>query len=168
MEEGIISREITESCRKKFDKKVSMLTTRTFAFTTTRYFKNFNRQMKNHPAEKIIPRDNDVLKGRGAKSHPGNVHFRLLVQELKEKCVKAPFHEKPFYAECIINKIKGMDPPGRFLAQDKDTKQWIEISDEEARFKTRQALREGARDILNKKEQQEETRKDDEVSTLNQ
>ena len=99
--------------------------------------------------EIISPQINDVLKGRGViyNSHHGNVQFRSIVNDLKVEYVYAPKHRKPLYAENIVLKIKSMDPPGRFLKYDKNAGKWEEISDKDAMFKTRQALREGAKDI---------------------
>ena len=99
-------------------------------------------------SEIITPQRNDVLKGRGViyNSHHGNVQFRSIVNDLKVEYVYAPKHRKPLYAENIINKIKSMDPPGRFLI--KNAGKWKEINDKAAIAKTRQALCEGAKDIL--------------------
>ena len=98
--------------------------------------------------EIISPQINDVLKGRGVtyNSHHGNVQFRSIVNDLKVEYVYAPKHRKPLYAENIVLKIKSMDPPGRFLI--KNAGKWKEINDKAAMAKTRQALREGAKDIL--------------------
>ena len=41
-----------------------------------------------------------------------------------------------------------MDPPGRFLKQDPATKLWLDIGDKKSLDKTRQALREGAPELL--------------------
>ena len=41
-----------------------------------------------------------------------------------------------------------MDPPGRFLKQNQATKLWEDIGDKKSLDKTRQALREGAPELL--------------------
>jgi len=44
----------------------------------------------------------------------------------------------------IVDKIRGLDPPGRFLKKDRDSGYWLDIGDNRAKEKTSQALREGA------------------------
>jgi hypothetical protein len=56
--------------------------------------------------------------------------------------------EKPMYSVLIYDEIRAMDPPGRFLKQDPSTKLWSDIGKKKALDKTRQALREGAPEIL--------------------
>ena len=41
-----------------------------------------------------------------------------------------------------------MNPPGRFLKQDPKTKLWSDVGEKKALDKTRQALREGAPELL--------------------
>lgn len=55
---------------------------------------------------------------------------------------------KPLYSQIIYDEIRTMKPPGRFLKQDPKTKLWHDIGKKAALAKTRQALREGAPDIL--------------------
>lgn len=91
----------------------------------------------------------DVLCGRGGRgsvvsSHPGNQHYRALVQMHKLMYVAAPKQEKGRFAQIIVNAIHQLNPPGRFLQQDPTSKQWYSITDKQAMDKTRQALREGA------------------------
>jgi hypothetical protein len=90
--------------------------------------------------------NNDVLCGRGGatNSHIGNRSFRLLVKEYKDKYLKAKKKEKPNVAGEIVDKIRGLDPPGRFLKKDRETGYWLDIGDVRAKEKTSQALREGA------------------------
>jgi hypothetical protein len=44
--------------------------------------------------------------------------------------------------------VRARDPPGRFLKQDPATKLWHDIGEKKALDKTRQALREGAPEIM--------------------
>jgi hypothetical protein len=44
----------------------------------------------------------------------------------------------------IVNSVRTMDPPGRFLERDPETGIWSEIGDKRAIEKTSQALRDGA------------------------
>lgn len=93
------------------------------------------------------PHDHDVLCGRGGKAnnHPGNVRFRELVKQKKPTYVALRFkREKGLISEGIVNEIKRLDPPGRFLIYDGKVKQWLEISERKAKRKTAQALREKA------------------------
>jgi len=90
--------------------------------------------------------NNDVLCGRGGatNSHIGNRSFRLLVKKYKDKYLKAKKKEKPNVAGEIVDKIRSLDPPGRFLKKDRDSGYWLDIGDNRAKEKTSQALREGA------------------------
>lgn len=48
----------------------------------------------------------------------------------------------------IYDEIRARNPPGRFLKQDDQTKLWYDIGEKKALDKTRQALREGAPEIV--------------------
>jgi len=87
--------------------------------------------------------ENDVLSGRGGtiNCHPGNVRFRNLVVQYKDAYKKANTRfEKMTISDKIVNTIRTMNPPGRFLAQIQGS--WVEIGNEKARAKVSQALRE--------------------------
>jgi len=88
----------------------------------------------------------DVLSGRGNKSnfHAGNKHFRELVRKYKQECANSPRRDKPAFAEKVVDEIKSLNPPGRFLKQDKSTGLWYDIGMKKTLQKARQALREGA------------------------
>lgn len=94
------------------------------------------------------PNENDVLSGRGGRinSHPGNVKFRELVNKHKHQYLSKETKklEKVKVADLIVQTIRKMDPPGRFLKEDSSSKGWIEIGDEKARKKAGQAMREKA------------------------
>jgi len=98
------------------------------------------------------PNANDVLCGRGGETnnHPGNIHFRELVN-----LHKSSFHfakrkeEKMLISVEVIKTISDLNPPGRFLMKEQDMSKagtassyWIEIDDEDAIVKTKKALRE--------------------------
>ncbi len=95
----------------------------------------------------ITPHENDVLAGRGngVNLHPGNIRFRQLVNVAKEGYVLASLEDKRKYANCIVQHIRNLSPPGRFLKKSsgKDG-YWSVMNDKGAHDKTRQALREGA------------------------
>ena len=94
---------------------------------------------------KIIENKNDVLCGRGSgvNAYPGNVKFRELVKARKAEYKNAKRHLKIPITKEIIQCIKNLDPPGRFLVRD-ETNEWREYTEEQAMVKTAQALREGA------------------------
>mmetsp|Transcript_18947 Transcript_18947/g.31379 ORF Transcript_18947/g.31379 Transcript_18947/m.31379 type:complete len:414 (-) Transcript_18947:54-1295(-) len=96
------------------------------------------------------PNDHDVLSGRGnfVNYHAGNEHFRALVRKHKIAYVACPKPQKGKFSRMIVDEIRNREPTGRFLKQDNDTKMWYDIGDKKALDKTRQALREGAPEIL--------------------
>ena len=101
-----------------------------------------------------VPNPNDVLCGRGGNinSHRGNEQFRAFVEKRKRVYLTARFkREKRLIASSIVNEIRAMDPPGRFLARMGSLKDnngyWYDIGNEKARDKTSQALRENAPSI---------------------
>jgi hypothetical protein len=109
---------------------------------------------KPHPQRKapvghpVPPNQNDVLCGRGGltNNHPGNVFFRKLVRIKQESYLMASKREKTGVAREIVDLIRSLDPPGRFLKKDPNNA-WVEIGDRKAREKTSQALREGAPEL---------------------
>ena len=96
------------------------------------------------------PHDHDVLSGRGnfVNYHAGNEHFRSLVRKHKVAYVACPKQQKGKFSRLIVEEIRARNPPGRFLKQDPVTKLWHDIGEKKALDKTRQALREGAPDIM--------------------
>jgi hypothetical protein len=93
---------------------------------------------------------NDVLCGRGGLTnhHPGNVFFRRLVRIKQESYLLASKREKAGVAKEIVELVRSLDPPGRFLKKDqRNSGVWVEIGDRKAREKTSQALREGAPEL---------------------
>lgn len=117
---------------------------------------------------------NDVLCGRGGltNNHPGNVFFRSLVRDRQEKYLFASKRDKALVAHGIVDVIRQLDPPGRFLKKMKDDGKygkngssggdnndddnemggeggyWVEIGNKKAREKTSQALREKAPELM--------------------
>jgi len=96
------------------------------------------------------PHTHDVLSGRGnfVNYHPGNEHFRSLVQKQKAAYVNCSKQQKGKFSQLIVDQIRSQNPPGRFLKQDSETKLWNDIGEKKALDKTRQALREGAPELL--------------------
>jgi len=99
----------------------------------------------------VEPNQNDVLSGRGGRinSHSGNVQFRDIINARKKEYLAPTTKklEKAHIAAGIVNDVRSMDPPGRFLKEDRDTGLWFDIGDAKAIKKTGQALREDAPDI---------------------
>jgi hypothetical protein len=105
---------------------------------------------KHLAADIVTPHDHDVLSGRGnfVNYHTGNEHFRALVRKHKLEYVRCPKPQKGKFSRIIVDEIKDRNPPGRFLKQDGTTKLWYDIGEKKALDKTRQALREGAPDLM--------------------
>uniref|UniRef100_A0A7S2XQ16 DUF6824 domain-containing protein n=1 Tax=Attheya septentrionalis TaxID=420275 RepID=A0A7S2XQ16_9STRA len=113
------------------------------------------------------PHPHDVLCGRGGgiNAHPGNKVFRDWISLEKDNYNLAPNKvEKAHYAMSIVNKVRTLNPPGRFLQRDTEIIRggtsfssgtgsqnllgpWVEIDEAKAMAKTSQALREGAPSI---------------------
>lgn len=113
---------------------------------------------------------NDVLCGRGGLTnhHSGNIFFRKLVRRHQETYLLASKRDKASVARQIVDTIRSLNPPGRFLKKtkqgtksgykkgsdhndyipgDSSTGVWVEIGDKKAREKTSQALRERAPEL---------------------
>ncbi|VEU34824.1 unnamed protein product [Pseudo-nitzschia multistriata] len=94
------------------------------------------------------PNENDVLCGRGGRinSHAGNVQFRNVIHSMKKEYLAPTTKklEKAHIAARIVNDIRSMNPPGRFLKEEKSDGMWYDIGDKKAIKKTGQALREDA------------------------
>jgi hypothetical protein len=110
--------------------------------------------ISSSPDEKVyrttVPNKNDVLCGRGGtiNSHPGNEQYRSIVDSKKRVYLTARFkREKRLIATSIVDQIRNMDPPGRFLQKDADKQTWFDIGEEKSREKTSQALRENSKDV---------------------
>jgi len=97
------------------------------------------------------PNPNDVLCGRGGRihSHAGNVQFRDTIHSRKKEYLAPTTKklEKAHIAAGIVNDIRTMNPPGRFLKEEKGARMWYDIGDAKAIMKTGQALREDAPNI---------------------
>jgi len=114
---------------------------------------------------------NDVLCGRGGMTnhHAGNIFFRKLVRHHQESYLLATKKDKAGVAKGIVEAIRGLKPPGRFLKKTRDIGPngvWVEIGDRKAREKTSQALRERAPELREElgcqgKQQQQHHKVDD-------
>jgi len=131
--------------------------------------------VKNTPSYQVKPNDggplkypnpNDVLSGRGGRinNHPGNIYFRELITAEKVKYLSLQKKmDKALIALDIVDQIRKLEPPGRFLKQNSDTLYWHEIGDERARKKAGQALREDGPGLRKEIDQEEDIN----ISTCN-
>jgi hypothetical protein len=95
----------------------------------------------------VRPHSNDVLCGRGneANRHLGNQWYLERVQERKAEHGRVTDKgAKRLVAEGIVDVVRGLQPPGRFLERDQGSGLWNDIGDERAIKKAGQALREEA------------------------
>jgi hypothetical protein len=109
------------------------------------------------------PHNNDVLCGRGGtiNAHPGNEQYRTFVERKKRVYLTARFkREKRLIAQSIVDEIRRLDPPGRFLMKESNGEYWYDVGDEKARDKTSQALRENSMSVRRQMEEEfNETRR---------
>lgn len=92
----------------------------------------------------FAPSCTDRRKRRGGaiNNHPGNMRFRQFIQQFKHQYMIESKQSKPYVAVRVIEAVKNSNPPGRFLV--KYPGGYLECSDDRAREKAKQALREGA------------------------
>lgn len=106
---------------------------------------NSYREGDDWPLTNITtPGKNDCLYGRGGATnhHPGNKKYRKLVDCKKAVYLASKRLDKPKVSLNVVHIWRAMNPPGRFLEQDKRTGLWNDVGDGKAREKTSQALRE--------------------------
>ena len=104
------------------------------------------------------PSNNDVLIGKGKffQYHTGNVRFRYLVEEHRERYENAERHDKNPLCQEVVDLIKSRG--GRFLKRTETTDSvsfptlWVEVSGREARKKTSMCFRSQKRAAKLKKE----------------
>lgn len=107
----------------------------------------------SQPLNTTSPHNNDVLCGRGAAitAHPGNAQYRKIIEKNKRAYLSARFkREKRAITQSIVDVVRNLNPPGRFLINDPRAGVWKDIGDEKAREKTGQALRENAQETRRK------------------
>lgn len=103
------------------------------------------------------PGTHDVLCGRGGNinTHPGNEDFRKLIDENKRVYLTARFKkDKRLITDSIIEQVQKRG--GRFLLRDVKSGLWFEVTEDKARDKTSQALRENAPKIREALERENE------------
>lgn len=89
------------------------------------------------------PHPHDVLCGRGPGilRHPGNKRWRELISENMADYVAMRRKHRPTIIHSIVQAVRSLSPPGRFLTRNRRTGTWYDIGDEQASLKTAQAMR---------------------------
>ena len=103
------------------------------------------------------PNKHDVLHGRGGNinTHSGNIYFRSLIEDNKRNYLTTTIkRQKREITDSIIQMISNRG--GRFLSRDEKSGLWTQVSEEKARDKTSQALRENAPEYKKKIEEENE------------
>jgi len=94
-------------------------------------------------SERIEPTENDILMGRGGKNnqHVGNEKLRDLARGRCEDYRMSSKKGKSYISRELVQRVREMEPPGRFLKKDSVSGLWEDVGDEVAREKASQALR---------------------------
>ena len=102
------------------------------------------------PSTELIdnPNNNDILLGRGGYNNKfvGNEQLREFAMEYVTEYLDSTKSKKTRLAKALVNRIRSLDPPGRFLKK-LDNGQWMDIGDDLARDKASQVLRDAVRDV---------------------
>lgn len=95
---------------------------------------------------------NDVLLGRGGNTfrHVGNRKFREQARVLAHRYSQSTKLEKSQLSRSLMQSVKQLNPPGRFLKKEKDF--WVEVDEYVAREKASQCLRDAV-SLFNKVEE---------------
>ena len=89
---------------------------------------------------------NDVLLGRGGNNnkYPGNEQLRTFARSEARQYSRSGKLHKSKLSRTLVTRVRQLDPPGRFLKQDQNTKEWVDVGDITAREKASQVLRDAA------------------------
>mmetsp|Transcript_10617 Transcript_10617/g.17574 ORF Transcript_10617/g.17574 Transcript_10617/m.17574 type:complete len:292 (-) Transcript_10617:253-1128(-) len=89
------------------------------------------------------PHENDILMGRGGKNnqHIGNEKLRGLARLQSENYRMASKKGKSNISRELVQQVRVMIPPGRFLKKNIITGDWEDVGDDVAREKASQVLR---------------------------
>eukprot|EP00986_Skeletonema_menzelii_P005702 scaffold2115_cov108-Skeletonema_menzelii.AAC.4 len=102
------------------------------------------KRNENTKSEVVEPSVHDVLSGIGAwlNRHPGNAHFRRMIEEQKAAyvAVAGNKNKQRNISRSIVAAIHSKEPPGRFLKKCPETGKWTELSTKEAEAKVAQAM----------------------------
>lgn len=132
-------------------------------------------------ADSATPHDNDVLFGRGftISAHAGNRYLRCIVQDKKQAFLTAKKKEKRQIARRIVDEIKKLDPPGRFLIEDPNSssagsddnegirdKAWLLVETEKAVDKVMHRLRERDKPLVDGSNKQQHEQQHSSISSF--
>ncbi|GMI11429.1 hypothetical protein TrVE_jg938 [Triparma verrucosa] len=83
------------------------------------------------------PSQNDILmgRGRGANNHAGNLNYRKIIEQFKPVYSKSPKNGKLQYSCKVVDIVRSLNPPGRFLKKDAATGLFYDIGEKAAREK---------------------------------
>ena len=79
---------------------------------------------------------NNFLCGQGGivNAHPGNEQYRKFVDREKLHYLTTQFRrQKRLLLSEIVDEIRNLDPPSRFLLKDPNSNVWRDIGDKKAR-----------------------------------
>ena len=110
------------------------------------YFYYLNKDIPRTATPKsiITPKQNDVMIGKGysIQNHPGNKYYHSLIEHTKPIYDSVSKNMKGAQAKMIVHQItQELNPPGRFLKENKVLGIWEEIERKVAVKKAWQALR---------------------------
>jgi len=121
------------------------------------------------PSKNLIqPHKNDVLMGRGGKNnqHEGNEKLRDLARALRDTYKASAKKGKSNMSRDLVQKVRDMDPPGRFLKRNPDTNEWEDVGDDVAREKVSQVLRDAVSELSGSKTSASKTSTDNDDSDV--
>ena len=128
-----------KKCHKNKNTECECILVITYYFIMNQQISNVDRTIPSLSSipyqidhEKIVkPNCNDVLLGRGnfAKRWSGNQFYRYLIQNKKYEYVVADPSQKLPIALEIIDMVRSLSPPGRFLVKNKKTGLWCKVDD---------------------------------------
>ena len=117
----------------------------------------------------LIPNENDILLGRGGinHTHSGNTNLRNFAGALAEHYHKAGKKLKTDMSRELVKLVHDQWPSGRFIKRNKHVDRWEVVSDEIARNKASQALRDAVTELLEKTGRADEPGTDGDDTAVN-
>lgn len=143
----------SSSGEKKFfasDEATSLKLDHTMDKITTRS----SHHHRQHVPMNLEPHENDVLMGRGGRNnqHSGNEKLRQFARVQGEKYRVSSKKGKSALSRLLVRQMRELDPPARFLRRVQQTAVWEEVSEETAREKASQVLRDAVSGLLDRRE----------------
>jgi len=107
------------------------------------------------------PGKHDCVSGSGIgvkwKDHPGNVKYRQIIDDNHISYKALPSMERGALAVEIVQEWRSLDPPGRFLKLNEQTKLHDDIGDKEAKTRVQRSFTNKTRDESNKASKKKKT-----------